>query len=90
MTEDLYSEAFISGFTALVSHDAHMTTVPFPTDDKVMLVLTPYPNKPIMETLPRGDATHFVAVVFDSSQFAVLYYDINSRKVSVYAVRTCL
>jgi hypothetical protein len=84
MTEDWYSEAFISGFTALASHDAHMTTVPFPTDDKVMLVLTPYPNKPIMETLPRGDATHFFSVVFISSHFAVLYYNINSRKVSVF------
>ena len=57
--EDWYLEAFISGFTALANHDAHMATVPFPTDDQVMLVLTPYPNKPIMETLPRGDTTHF-------------------------------
>ena len=61
-----------------------MTTVPLPTDDKVMLVLTPYPNKPIMETLPCGDATHFVSVIFNSSHFAVLYCDINSGKVSVF------
>jgi len=81
MTDDWYLEAFISRLTALANHDAHMTTVTFPTDDQVKLVLTPYPNKPIMETLPRGDATHFVSVIFNSNHFAVLYYDIKSCKV---------
>ena len=83
MTEDCYSEAFISGFAALVSHDAHMSTAPYPTGNQVMMVLTPYPNQPIIETIPRGDATHFVSVALNHEHYGVLYYDITNHKVTV-------
>jgi hypothetical protein len=82
-TQDWYSLGFIYGFLALVEHDAHMSTPPFPTAAKVMMVYNAYPNAPITLILGYGEATHFVSIVLNSSHFAVLYYDIAGRTVSV-------
>ena len=58
VTQDWFTEGFITGFTALVCHDAHMSTAPYPTGNQVMMVFNPYPNQPIIDTVPCGDATH--------------------------------
>ena len=81
---DWYSSDFIAGFAALVSHDAHITTPNYKTSDRVLLVYTPYPNKPVNEILPYGSTTHFVSVVWNKQQHAVLYYDIEKRSVTVF------
>jgi len=49
-----------------------------------MLVTTAYPNEQVKETRPYGSATHFVSVVYNRQHFAVLYYDINGRTVTVF------
>ncbi len=48
-TKDWYSTQFIAGFMAMIQHDAHMLVPPFKTEDWIMMVLTHYPNKPILE-----------------------------------------
>jgi hypothetical protein len=44
----------------------------FKTKDRIMMVSTPYPNKPILEILGYGGIMHFVSVVFNMDHFAVL------------------
>jgi hypothetical protein len=68
----------------IVHHDAHVSTSPFKTDDRVMMVFTPYPDEQIKEVLDYGDTTHFVSVVFNASHFAVLYYNIAKCTVTVF------
>ena len=46
-TLNWYKSKFILGFVAMVAHDAHMSAPPFKTKNRVMMVFTPYPNKPI-------------------------------------------
>jgi hypothetical protein len=68
----------------MVAHDAHMSAPPFKTKDHVMMVFTPYRNKPITEVLSCADAIHIVSVVFNDSHYAVFYYDLIDRTVTVY------
>jgi hypothetical protein len=75
---------WILGFVAMVAHDAHMSAPPFKTKDPVMMVFTPYPNKPITEVLSCVNAKHIVSVVFNDSHYAVLYYDLIDHTVTVY------
>jgi hypothetical protein len=84
VTTDWFMEGFITGFTALVCNDAHISTSLYPTGDQVMMVFNPYPNQPIIETIPRGDATHFVSVALNHEHYGVLYYNITNRKVTVF------
>jgi len=49
-----------------------------------MMVFFPYSNKPVNEILPYGNTTHFVSVVYNRLHFAVLYYDIDERTVTVF------
>ncbi len=74
----------IAGFAALVKHDAHITTPNYKSSDHVLMVFTPYPNKPVNEILPYGDRSHFVSVVWNHQHHAVLYYDIKKRSVTVF------
>ncbi len=76
---DWYSSDFVAGFAAMVQHDAHMTTPNYQTSNQVMIMFTPYPNKPVTEILPYGDRTHFVSVVWYEQLYAVLYYNIEKR-----------
>ena len=78
---DWHNSEFILEFVAMVAHCAHMSTPPFKTKDCVMMVFTPYPNKSITEVLSFGNVTHSVSVVFNSSQFAVLYHNIAACTV---------
>jgi len=48
------------------------------------MVFTPYPNKPVKEILPCGNTTHFVSVVWNRLNYAVLYYDIDECTVTVF------
>jgi hypothetical protein len=48
------------------------------------MVTTAYPNEQVKEIRPYGSATHFVSVVYNRQHFAVLYYDINGRTVTVF------
>ncbi len=68
----------------MIQHDAHMTIPPFKNEDRIMMVSTPYPNKPILEVLGYGATTHYVSVVFNTDHFAVLYYDIIKCTVTVF------
>ncbi len=81
---DWYSSDFIAGFAALVKHDAHITTPNYKSSDRVLMVYTPYPNKPVNEILPYGSTTHFVSVVWNRQHYTVLYYDIDERSVTVF------
>jgi len=81
---DWYRSDFIAGFATLAQHDAHITTPNYKSSDRVLLVFTPYPNKPVNEILPYGNTTHFVSVVWNDSHYAVLYYDIDERTVTVF------
>ncbi len=83
-TKDWFSTEFIAGFMTMILNDVHMTKPPFKTEDWIMMVSTPYPNKPILEILGYGDRTHFVCVVFNTDHFAVLYYDIAKCTVTVF------
>ncbi len=87
-TEIWYPSDLIAGFCSLVAHDAHtdvLPQAPYQSDHRIMMVYCPYPNGEIKEVLPIHDnATHFVSVVFNASHFAVLYYDIKARSVSVF------
>ena len=83
-TQEWYTDNFIYGFCALVQHDAHMRLAPYKIKHMVKMVFSQYPDAPIKEILPHGDATHFVSVVFNDNHFAVLYYDIAKHKVSVF------
>ncbi len=87
-TEIWYPSDLIAGFCSLVAHDAHtdvMPKAPYQSDHRIMMVYCPYPNGEIKEVLPiRDNTTHFVSVVFNASHFAVLYYDITARSVSVF------
>ena len=56
-----YISGFIAGFTAVVQHDAHITTPKYKNSDHVLMVFTPYPNNPLNEILPHGNTTHFVS-----------------------------
>ncbi len=47
-------------------------------------MFTPYPNNPVNEILPYGSMTHFVSVEWNRQHYAVLYYDINKRSVTVF------
>jgi hypothetical protein len=86
-TQDWYDQGFLEGFIALVQHDAHIQRAGYKTDDKkIMMVMCPSPKSVIDEEhlLPYGDATHFVSPVYDSSHFAVLYYDLYECTVTVF------
>ncbi len=72
-TKDWYSTEFIAGFMTMIQHDAHMTIPLFKTEDWIMMVSTPYPNKPILEVLGYGDTMHFVSDVFNTDHFVMLY-----------------
>ena len=74
----------IAGFAAMVQHDAHITTPNFKDSDRELMVFTPYPNNPVNEILPYGDTTHVVSVVWNRLHYAVLYYDIDKRSVTVF------
>ena len=58
-----FISGFIAGFAAVVQHGAHITTPKYKNSDRVLMVLTPYPNNPVNEIIPFGDMTHFVSVV---------------------------
>ena len=60
-----YISGFIAGFTAVVQHDAHITTPNYKNSNRVLMVFTPYPNNPVNEIIPFGDMTHFVSVVWN-------------------------
>jgi len=47
-------------------------------------VFTPYPKNPVSEILPYGNITYFLSVVWNDSHYAVLYYDIDERTVTVF------
>ena len=83
-SKDWYHSDFIAGFAAMVQHDAHITTPNFKNSDRVLMVFTPYPNNPVNEILPYGDTTHVVSVVWNRLHYAVLYYDIDKRSVTVF------
>jgi hypothetical protein len=68
----------------MIQHDAHMTIPPFKKEDRIIMVSTPYPNKPILEVLGYGDMMHFVSAIFNTDNFAVLYYDIAKCTVTVF------
>jgi hypothetical protein len=81
---DWYRSDFIAGFATLAQHDAHITTPNYKSSDRVLLVFTPYPKNPVSEILPYGNITHFLSVVWNDSHYAVLYYDIDKRTVTVF------
>ena len=81
---DWYTSDFIAGFAALVQHDAHITTPNYKNSDQVLMVFVPYPNNPVKEMLPYSDTTHFVPVVWNRQHYAVLYYDIDKKSVTVF------
>ena len=43
-----------------------------------------YPNKSVNEILPYGSMSHFVSVVWNRQHYAVFYYDIDERSVTVF------
>ena len=71
-----------------MQHDAHIQRAGCKTDDKkIVMLLCPSPKAVIDEehVLPYGDnATHSVSSVYDSSHFAVLYYDLYECTVTVF------
>jgi hypothetical protein len=79
-----YISGFIAGFAAVIQHDAHITTPKYKNTDRVLMVFTPYPNNPVNEILPYGSTTHFVSVVWNRQHYAVLYYNIDKRSVTVF------
>jgi hypothetical protein len=81
---DWYLSDFIAGFAALVKHAAHITMPNYKSSNRVLMVFTPYPNKPVNEILPYGSMTNFVSVVWNCQHYSVLYYDINKRSVTVF------
>ena len=87
-TERWYDTQLITGFCALLEHDAHMKinlSPPPCNDQKVMMVYCPYPNSQIKNVLfIRENVTHLVSVVLNNSHFAVLYYDVKGKIVSVF------
>lgn len=88
LSERWYDTQFIAGFCTLLDHDAHMKLKPIPrptNDHRIMMVYCPYPKAEIKEVLAvRNNATHFVSVVFNQSHFAVLYYNLAGKTVSVF------
>jgi hypothetical protein len=68
-TEAWFSHGFVNGFNALVQHDAHMTEPPYRNDHRVLLVYKDY-----KETFAMTSDRHF----------AVVYYDIHNRHVTVF------
>ncbi len=83
-TKDWYSTELIVGFMTMIQHDFHMSISPFKTEDWIMMISTPYPNKSNLEVLGYGDTTHFVSDVFNMDNFAVLYYDIAKCTATVF------
>ena len=85
-SQDWYETEFIQGFALLVLHDAHSRQPPHPTDHLVMPVVNMYPNSAIhkVQKFDVVNTTHFVSVVFAKNHFAVLYYDLAGRTVSVF------
>jgi hypothetical protein len=82
-----YPSQLIAEFLTICQHDAHVSTPPpFKTDHQVMMVLTTYPGnkEQIKDVIDYGDAMHFILVVYSSSHYAVLYYDIEQCTVTVY------
>lgn len=88
LTERWYDTQLITGFCALLEHDAHMKIHPSPppcNDHKLMMVYCPYPNSEIKNVLfIRENVTHLVSVALNSSHYAVLYYDLQGKTVSVF------
>jgi hypothetical protein len=68
----------------MVQRDAHMTTPNYQSSNRMMMVFTPYPSKPVTEILPRGDTMHFVSVVWYEQHYAVLYYNVEKCSVTVF------
>jgi len=86
-TEAWFTHGFVNGFNALVQHNAHMTEPPYRNDHRVLLVYKDYKETFAMTSADiqtYGDATHMVSVAFGDSHFAVLYYDIHNRHVTVF------
>jgi hypothetical protein len=73
----MYESFFILGFCTLVQHVAHKAKVWYKNDHSIIMVLIPYYNKTIkhVKTLPELGGV---------SYFAILYYDIQCRMVSVF------
>jgi hypothetical protein len=85
-TLDWYPSEFIAGFMMICQDNAHVSTPSFKTDQWVMMVLNTYPgNKELIkDDIDYRDVTHYIAVVYNSSRSAVLYYNIAKCTVTVY------
>jgi hypothetical protein len=68
----------------MIQHDAHVIIPPFKNEDPIMMASTPYPNKPILEVLGYGDMMHFISIIFNTENFALLNYDIAKCTVTVF------
>ena len=44
---DWYRSDFIAGFASLIQYDTHITTPNYKSSNQVLMVFTPYPNKPV-------------------------------------------
>ncbi len=57
----------------------------YTNDHKILMVHCPYPTAEIKEVLTYPtDCTHFVSLVLNYSHFAVLYYDLHAKAISVF------
>jgi hypothetical protein len=88
----MYESFFILCFCTLVQHASHKAEVQYKNNHNIVMVLILYYNKTIkhVKTLPDG-TTYLVSVCFNIilggvSHFAILYYNIQHRTVSVFDV----
>jgi hypothetical protein len=87
-SEAWYDTSFIAGFCTLLYHDAHSGVPPRPpytNDHRILMVHCPYPSAQIKTVLAiPNDCTHFVSLVLNAGHFAVLYYDLRAKSISVF------
>jgi hypothetical protein len=83
-SQDWYGTEFITGFAVMIQDDAHLSTPNYKNDDRVMMVFCTCPKRQVTEIFPYGNATHFVSVVFHEQHYAVLYYNIANRSLTVF------
>jgi hypothetical protein len=52
LSQDWYGTEFITGFTVMIQHDAHLSTPNYKNADRVMMMFYTYPKRQVTEILP--------------------------------------
>lgn len=84
-----FDTEFITGFAALLAHDAHTNAPAFAGDNhgRVRMIHCPYPQAKVYRdnvTVCDKRITHLLLIAFSRDHFSVLDFDLHMRTVGIF------